>query len=96
MTVGTETLIPVSVPDLPADKHRLLIYQPGCSLGWSVNALIERERLNLPKCADLRAGLADSLKAMVLSGLGIGCSAEPHGSGRTLAGKANSSLTQAV
>ncbi|SFI14110.1 DNA-binding transcriptional regulator, LysR family [Bosea sp. OK403] len=82
LTIGRETLIPLSAPDgNGAPLHRLDIgprlstsylgYSRECSLGWAVEQLIATRR-DLPQLNALyENSLADGLRSMALSGLGV-------------------------
>lgn len=82
LLVGRERLIPLSAPDAGgAPLHSLggggrmsasyLAYSPECSLGWAVEALTARQA-NLPSLNQIyENSLADGLRAMALSGLGV-------------------------
>ena len=82
LIIGRERLIPLSAPDAGgAPLHGLnggarmsafyLAYSPECSLGWAVEALTAR-RPDLPSLNQIyENSLADGLRAMALSGLGV-------------------------
>lgn len=78
--LDTESLIPVSAPNAAgqplfnlhaADGSPLsfLNYSQECHLGWSLSAMLMNQSLNLQQHHD--AGLADSLRHMTLSRLGV-------------------------
>lgn len=82
VVVGTEKLIPLSAPiSGDAPQHCLsrgsqssvsyLGYNTSCSLGWAVNAQIEQQA-DLPRLTQVyENSLADGLRSMTLSGLGV-------------------------
>jgi DNA-binding transcriptional LysR family regulator len=82
IAVGCERLIPLSAPgpggtplhDLRAPPHAAvsyLQYSPECSLGWAVDRKLAG-RVGLPQLRNLyENSLADGLRSMALSGLGV-------------------------
>ncbi|MDQ7734014.1 LysR family transcriptional regulator [Halomonas sp. SpR1] len=78
--LDTEYLIPVSAPNVAGQPlfnlHvtnsiplSFLNYSPECHLEWSLSAMLAQQDLNLQQHHD--AGLADSLRHMTLSKLGV-------------------------
>jgi DNA-binding transcriptional LysR family regulator len=79
-TLGAESLIPVSGPDAAgrplfalegsAQEISFLGYSDACSLGWAVDQALTR-RSALPLVRHHESSLADGLRSMALSGMGM-------------------------